>query len=109
MGNNKYFCVNCLKWVEKLYTNITVEDGEETVLLMCQDCFLAENEVFIDSDLLHYSISKDILEEYLRELKDYNGSGLLDKEHIEQEMSYLEKIILPTIEKKISQLKEQLI
>ncbi|MFZ7103567.1 MAG: hypothetical protein ACOWWO_13065 [Peptococcaceae bacterium] len=106
---NKYFCVNCLQWVDKLYSNISLENGEKSEILMCQSCFLEENEVRVDSDLLHYSISKDILEEYLQELKDYNDLGLLEKDYIEKEVDYLEEVVLPSIYKRISELKENLI
>jgi hypothetical protein len=108
--DNKYICVNCLQWVDKLYTHIFIEDGEETVILVCQDCLLEENEVIIDSDLLHYSISKDILEEYLKELKGFKSvSNLIDKEYVEKEVFYLEQVILPSIRRRIDKLKDHLI
>lgn len=105
----KYFCVNCLRWVDKLYSNISVEDGSQKMILMCRDCLLEENEVLVDSHLLHYSISKSILEEYLKELKEYDELGLLEKDDIDREVYYLEQIVLPSLHKRICELKENLI
>jgi len=108
--NNKYICINCLRWVDRLFCHVSLENGKDKAMLLCQECLLEQTEVFIDSELMHYSVSKDILQAYLKELKGYKEDpNLVDKEYIEKEVLHLEQIILPSIERKIDQLKAHLI
>lgn len=105
-----YFCLNCWNWVDKLYRYIEIKNGEEILSLVCKKCLLDKSEEQIDSKLLYYSNSQDLIKNYIHKLKNYKKiQKSLHKSDIEDEVFYLEEIVMPEIEKKIRELKNNLI